>query len=64
MIQRKEVAIIQKRMDDFIDFAYEDIFGTNSYSDNGFDLNYYQLLNFEIVSILCWENFLVQLAFW
>lgn len=43
MIQRKEVAIIQKRMDDFIDFAYEDIFGTNSYSDNGFDLNYYQL---------------------
>lgn len=38
MIQRKEVAIIQKRMDDFIDFAYEDIFGTNSYSDNGFDL--------------------------
>lgn len=43
MIQRKEVAKIKKRMDDFIDFAYQDICGTSQETDNGFDLNYYQI---------------------
>ncbi len=43
MIQRREVAIIQKRMDDFIDYAYQDICGTKVNSDDGFDLNYYQV---------------------